>query len=759
MIRNSCLVLALALAILFTPLKGVPFANGPPLDSLWDLLIVAILVGALFATAGHPMREGPWVMVLVLAVIVAGAKTITFQSQLPHGLVGRYRTEPPGVGPPWERTLHQSIPNATRIDGPLAFHNIGYRPGRQPFPFSFLNDSRRHPWIGTDPSVQPTVHVTWEGYLLVESPGRVDFRLDTPDACGLTLDDQALIPPGTGQDHCARAVEADLEAGPHKLQVTYAQHFSNINAPSPQSRLLFQWRRGKEPWETVPANVLLPFEPTDEALEKDQRTRPLVQGLFVAQFILLVIGLGLMVRSVPGAAWRGERGQIVCWGLLLVVVALALTLRYAQNPSSNYLWLGTDDIDFVTEARAYITDSWLTIPSNGHERKIVYAYFLAAAHLVFGGAVVQMVFLQRLLLVSTGLIIYWIGKTTTSPRAGLFAMLLTVLSTQLLGWTRALYPATLAVFLLALALFCTLRGHRLSSSRWMLGAGLVMGLGIHTRPNFIPFIAVVVIWLAFTHRPWRRSLSLMGFFALGAGLIEVLARLRALAAYGTFDISQQMASINLARGNPIPPGVDVSSIPEALPFGLPKHLWALGAYATQKPLAFATLWLNKFLYLFGINRLGSVWNPRFFTYEIFFFSALGILGALLARRRYGRRSTLLPLAFAAANGLVLVITMPDHHGFRVLVPLIPMLAIYVGVVLESLDLLRPIQASWKGNLLRFAMFFALMPFRYGFQYALMGAAYLWPMERGRDRAPALIDELLHGAKSTSSLTPKPGPLQ
>lgn len=698
-------------------------------------------------------------LILVLALALAGAKTITFKRQLPHGLVGHYRTDPSGVGQKWERTLHQSIPNATRLDGPLAFHNIGYRLGRQPFPFFFLNDKRRHPWIGADPSVQPTVHAIWEGYLLVQRTGPIGFRLDTPDTCGLTLDGQVLIPKGRGQDHCGQGALVNLEAGLHKLEITYAQHFNSINAPSPQSHLFFQWRRAGEPWETVPGYALLPFRPTDEALERDGRTRTLAQVLFGAQFLLLAIGLGVMLKSVPTKTWREEKGKIACWGLLLIVLALALTIRDAQNPSSNYLWLGSDDVDFVTEARAYITDSWTAIPSNGHERKIVYAYFLALAHLVFGEPVVLIIFLQRLLLVSTALVVYWIGKTTTSPRAGLYAMLLTVLSTQLLGWTRALYPAILAAFLLAFGLLCILQADRKSSLPWMLGAGLVMGLAIHTRPNFIPFFAVVLAWLALIHRPWRRSLALMGLFTLGTGFIEVLARLRALAAYGTFDISQQMASINLARGNPIPPGVDLSSMPASLPLGLPKHLWAMWAYATQKPLAFTTLWLNKFLYLFGINTLGSMWNPRLFTYEIFFFSALGILGAFLARRLYGKRSTWLPLAFVAVNGLVLVITMPDHHGFRVLVPFIPILALYVGVVLETLDMPRPIVASWKGNLLRCAVLLALMPFRYGFQYALMGVAYLWPPHKGKDKATDLIQEVFRESKGTSPLTPRTGPLK
>ncbi len=62
-------------------------------------------------------------------------------------------------------------------------------------------------------------------------------------------------------------------------------------------------------------------------------------------------------------------------------------------------------------------------------------------------------------------------------------------------------------------------------------------------------------------------------------------------------------------------------------------------------------------------------------------------------------------------------------------PFIPLLAIYVGVVLETFDLSRPLQASWKTNLLRGTLFFALLPLRYGLQYALMGAAYLWPITR------------------------------
>lgn len=78
----------------------------------------------------------------------------------------------------------------------------------------------------------------------------------------------------------------------------------------------------------------------------------------------------------------------------------------------------------------------------------------------------------------------------------------------------------------------------------------------------------------------------------------------------------------------------------------------------------------------------SVWNPILFTYDIFIFSAGGLLVAVLAITRYGRRATWLPLAFVAASGAVLVATSPDLHGFGLLVPFLPLLASYVGVALE-----------------------------------------------------------------------------
>lgn len=741
MIRNGSVVLALILALFLAPLRGVPFANGPPLESPWELILIALLVGVFALTASYPVRPTHWALLLVTALLVVGSKIAISQHQLPHGLVGRYRVDPPGVGPPWERTLHHPLPNATRLDGPLAFYNTGYRPGRPPFPFFFLNDQRRHPWIGKDPTVQPTVSVQWDGYLAVERSGTVGFRLDTPDTCSLSLDNRELTPPGQGLEHCYREVVVNLSAGLHRLQATYAQHITDLNAPSPQSRLLLQWRHGTGLWETVPAQALLPFRPTTESLEQDRHMMPLARGVFWGQWLLLALGLVAMIQAVPNHAWRGDRGFLACWVPVFIALALVTTLRDARNPSSNYLWLGWDDIQYETEARAYLTESWLTTPSEGSETKVVYVYFLALAHLLFGESLIQVVLLHRLLVVSAALLIYWIGKTYFSPRAGMLAMAMTILSTQLFGWSRALYPATLGAFLVVLALVCTLKAHRRASALWMVGAGAVLALAIHTRPNFVLCYAIVPLWLAVSHRPWRRGLVLMGLFVLGAGLVEGLAMIRSLAAYGHLIHSQGVLSINLARGNPIPPSVDLSNVSASGPLGLPGHLWAMWAFVTQEPLAFAVQWLHKFFYLFGINTMGSVWNPSLFTYEIFFFSAGGLLGGALAVSRYGQRATWLPLAFVAANGAVLIATAPDLHGFRLLVPLIPLLAIYVGVVLETFDLSQPLQASWKTNLLRGTLFFTLLPFRYGLQYALMGAAYLWPITRKKRVSIEPMDEL------------------
>lgn len=78
----------------------------------------------------------------------------------------------------------------------------------------------------------------------------------------------------------------------------------------------------------------------------------------------------------------------------------------------------------------------------------------------------------------------------------------------------------------------------------------------------------------------RRSLALMGSFALGAGLVEDLAMMRPLVAYGHLGHSQGMLGITLARGNPIPPSVDLSTVPTSRPVGVPSHLWAMWAFAT-----------------------------------------------------------------------------------------------------------------------------------------------------------------------------------
>jgi len=361
------------------------------------------------------------------------------------------------------------------MDAPIAFYNTGYRLGKQAFQFFFLNDWNRHPWVSRNSAMQPTVHVKWDGYLVVEEPGPWSFRLLTSDSCRLTLDGVELTAYSRGMDRCSREVKAELSEGLHPLEVKYAQHILDLNAPPPGSHLLFQWRRAEGPWETVPAAALLPLEAAGGALDRDRKMRPLARTLFWAQWVLLGLCLAAMLREVPHGAWKGEKGRLPFIALLLLGLTLALTLRDARSPSANYIWLGSDDVAYESMARAFILEDWVSTPSEGHEGKVAYSYFLAATHLIFGESLVQVILIQRLLVVAASFLIYWIGRSFFSPRVGLYALMLTAVSTQLTAWSRAIYPASLGTFLVALTLVCALRVRKGASQAWLLGSGVALG--------------------------------------------------------------------------------------------------------------------------------------------------------------------------------------------------------------------------------------------------------------------------------------------
>ena len=746
-------VLAALLATFAVPLAGLPLADGLPLEHPFEILTLSLLICLLAALPAERFPRRSLAAALALSLLVFAAKAYVSRRQTPHGLAGGYWVTLAG-GP---EKRQGEPPHYERLEPTLQFHNTGGRWAARPFPFDFVHNQYRYRWMGTDWRPRPIFHAVWKGFVrLPESQGPLELSLDTPDGCGLWLDGKPLIPPGRGEAHCSAPRRVSLPGGLFPITVTYRQEVPNLNAPKRDSRLALRWRLPGGKWRTVPARALLPYEAPPEELARDDRVRPLVWAAWLLGFAPLVaLALGAAGGLAEGGAWKTPRARWALVSALAALVYFGWTARDFRDPAAQYVWLGVDSSAYESEARAMVREGRLGVPSHGHETKAAYIYYLAAVHALFGGNLFPVVYSQRLMLLAAALGVGGIARRVHGPRAAAYAAGLTLAGTQLIGWSRALNPAIYASGLAAVGMLLLARAREEERCDWSAGAGVLLAASVYARPNFMGLLLLAPLWLAWSSKGRKRRRALLGSCIAGLALVVAAIALRRLALYGQWTSSQGIFSYNLLRGNPVPAGVDLAGIEAwgwANALGVPSTVRPVFAFAVQRPLEFLALWGKKALYQMGINLLPTPWLARRFVYEVFYLNAAALVGGVLVWRRGWPRKAWLPTILVGLNGASLVITQPDLHGFRLVVPSLVLLAVFAGAAAAEWEGAWPLSRGRLAHGIAAAAFLATLPFRYGLQYAALAVAWLaGSMGEGGHRRAALEEV----ARAVSGLPASP----
>lgn len=219
-----------------------------------------------------------------------------------------------------------------------------------------------------------------------------------------------------------------------------------------------------------------------------------------------------------------NRGHI--FTLIIFLVALALRLGYAL-PQPEIHW-DEDETVYLNIARNYVSGNGLILTEY---RKAVFPplYPLFLAGLLKTGfpifpavRVVQSIIgaISCLLLMGITRLAFSNENKAGVIDAGLISALLMALYPVLVFYCARLMTENLFIFLSLSAIYGLLKSLQ-SSHRfiWLFYSGAIVGLGILTRPTFLPFIAIAIVWFAIAISENKKFLKSIIFFLIPIILI------------------------------------------------------------------------------------------------------------------------------------------------------------------------------------------------------------------------------------------------
>ena len=237
-------------------------------------------------------------------------------------------------------------------------------------------------------------------------------------------------------------------------------------------------------------------------------------------------------------------------GLLIFLFALAVRLYLlydlADNPSFDYPL-----VDAGAHHRlALALQESNTIPTNLFWRSVFYPLYLGASYFVTGSSIVGVKLFQAFLGALTCFVTYQVGRRAFGHACGVAAGLITALYGPLLFWESELVAVGWAAFWSVALLWLGIRLREGASPRWHLVFGLAGGLAVLTRPSFLPFVLLTMIWLAWTSGASARArATTFAVASLGFCTLTLPTALVSGAVSGHASFLPRSGALNLYLGN------------------------------------------------------------------------------------------------------------------------------------------------------------------------------------------------------------------
>lgn len=346
---------------------------------------------------------------------------------------------------------------------------------------------------------------------------------------------------------------------------------------------------------------------------------------------------------------RIETSLLVLVGLFLLALSVRLAYNHqlAQHPLAETLIIDARDED--EWGREIAGGDWLGATRGLFYRDPLYAYLLGMLYGLFGRDLALVRTLQAVLDALAVVLIALVARGVFSEKAAFLSGLLAALYGPFVFSQGQVMKTSLTLALLALFLWCAMLAAQRGSGALWLVAGLVFGLGLLTRGNFLLLTPVVALVPALWGGPgpaMRRRVQ-MAFFVTGVAVSLLPVAARNLAYGGSFTFMVPSAGLNFYHGNNASAaGVhsrisQVRTVPEheeqdarrAAEEAVGRQLSPpeVSAFWMRKGLDFAVHEPLRFLKLLG-RKVLLFWNacevPDVYNYA-YFSGASSLLGSLL----------------------------------------------------------------------------------------------------------------------------------
>lgn len=646
--------------------------DGLPLGRLETVGIVLVV----WIAAHRGRIPGAWVAA-ILAVAAAGASLAVPGEP---GLRGSYYATATATGA-HERSTDFKDANYTRVDTRIDFARGGHE-----FPLAFMNDHTRFNFMrpGEPDRRYLEFAVAWTGWWW-SLAGTHTLYLRAPKGIG-----QIAVDGGT-------VATTTIESGDvlHDVQVSEGWHRLHVNFSSPYGA-----PRMFSAGEVV-NGVLTPFDANSLRTERiDQRQGLVAAGLTAIKSVGDLVVLGwlsalavLLIVRRAGELWQRGMAAWPAAAYLWMAAATLEAFRFAWPWAERLRIMVAGDDTMVYEG--YARDILLRgVLMNGGQPlgqgepfyyQAFYPYFLASTHAVFGEGFFGAVFLQRVLVAATVIVLTRIAMKLRDDAvwpvgvlvSGLFLYWkLAPISADLLS--ESLYVPLLAASTLAIVECC-----RTPSNRNAVVAGLLSGFTAITRSTSL--LAWVAVWPMVANQARRRRAGVRPAVALIGCTLAVFALIairNGLVSYRFVPASTEFG-ITLRGGNEPPPDLQLNAAPrEALyrSLNIGGHTAEVIEYAIAAPGRFAGNIGHKALFALGFYE---GYAPGWGNSPVYIAAWIAALaGVVIVRRGSSDSAAMVPLIVALTQYLAIVIVYPK--GERLIVPIHTMLIPYAVIAADWL---------------------------------------------------------------------------
>jgi Tol biopolymer transport system component/4-amino-4-deoxy-L-arabinose transferase-like glycosyltransferase len=210
----------------------------------------------------------------------------------------------------------------------------------------------------------------------------------------------------------------------------------------------------------------------------------------------------------------------------------------------------------VGDARGYV--EWAATLAQGDwfgdtvfDQAPLYPYFLAAIFSV-AGQDIEAIRAVQIMLGATSCVLLAVAATRFfGARIGIAAGCLLAVYPPAIFFDGLIQKASLALFWMALLLFCLSALHQRKRNRWCFFTGAVLGAMILTRENAMALLPVLGLWVLIAKPRTRLSAraARLALFAVGAACVLIPVGLRNLAIGDEFLLTSSQLGRNLFAGN------------------------------------------------------------------------------------------------------------------------------------------------------------------------------------------------------------------